>query len=89
MPISSTACSIAAWTRSRRPSSPRLLPLNGVLQVEKTIPQPMIADLAHRGHEIQLQDVPLGGCQAIWIDHQRGVLIGGSEPRKDGLALGY
>src|SRR6202035_4840660 len=68
---------------------PRILPLNGVLQVERANPEPVIADLAHRGHEIQMQDVPLGGCQAIWIDHERGVLIGGSEPRKDGLALGY
>jgi gamma-glutamyltranspeptidase/glutathione hydrolase len=68
---------------------PRILPLNGVLQVERANPEPVVADLAHRGHEILMLEVPLGGCQAIWIDHQRGVLIGGSEPRKDGLALGY
>ena len=69
--------------------APRILALNGVLQVEPTLAEPIVADLARRGHDIAVQDVPLGGCQAIWIDHQRGVLIGGSEPRKDGLALGY
>src|SRR5271169_1818082 len=68
---------------------PRILPLNGILQVERANPEPVIEELARRGHEIAMQDVPLGGCQAIWIDHERGVLIGGSEPRKDGLALGY
>jgi gamma-glutamyltranspeptidase/glutathione hydrolase len=68
---------------------PRILPLNGVLQVERANPEPIVVELARRGHEIAMQDVPLGGCQAIWIDHERGVLIGGSEPRKDGLALGY
>jgi gamma-glutamyltranspeptidase / glutathione hydrolase len=68
---------------------PRILALNGVLQVEQAVPEPIVADLARRGHEIAVQEVPLGGCQAIWIDHRRGVLIGGSEPRKDGLALGY
>jgi gamma-glutamyltranspeptidase/glutathione hydrolase len=68
---------------------PRILPLNGVLQVERANPQPVVAELAHRGHEILMLEVPLGGCQAIWIDHERGALIGGSDPRKDGLALGY
>ena len=68
---------------------PRILPLHGVLQVERVVPAPIVADLAQRGHEIAVQAVPLGGAQAIWIDHERGVLIGGSEPRKDGLALGY
>jgi gamma-glutamyltranspeptidase/glutathione hydrolase len=68
---------------------PRILPFDGMLQVERANPEPVIAELAHRGHEILRLEVPLGGCQAIWIDHDRGVLIGGSDPRKDGLALGY
>ncbi len=68
---------------------PRILALNNVLQVERALPQAIVADLARRGHRIAVQEVPLGGCQAIWIDHHRGVLIGGSEPRKDGIALGY
>jgi gamma-glutamyltranspeptidase/glutathione hydrolase len=68
---------------------PRLLALNGVLEVERAVPAPIVAELARRGHEIVTREVPLGGCQAIWIDRDHGVLIGGSEPRKDGLALGY
>jgi gamma-glutamyltranspeptidase/glutathione hydrolase len=68
---------------------PRILPLGGVLHVERANPEPIVAELARREHEIVMQDVPLGGCQAIWIDHERGVLTGGSDPRKDGLALGY
>jgi gamma-glutamyltranspeptidase / glutathione hydrolase len=69
--------------------APRTFAFRGKLQAERANPEPIVADLARRGHEIDMRNVPLGGCQAIWIDHQRGVLIGGSDPRKDGLALGY
>ena len=31
---------------------------------------------------------PIGGCQAIRIERERGVLLGASDHRKDVLALG-
>ena len=69
--------------------APRVFAFRGKLRVEQGVPDSIVADLARRGHDIDVAKVPLGGCQAIWMDHQRDVLIGGSEPRKDGLALGY
>jgi gamma-glutamyltranspeptidase/glutathione hydrolase len=69
--------------------APRTFAFRNKLRVEKTVPEPIVADLARRGHDVDVAKVPLGGCQAIWMDQERGVLIGGSEPRKDGLALGY
>jgi gamma-glutamyltranspeptidase/glutathione hydrolase len=69
--------------------APRSFAFRGRLRVESTIAEPIVADLARRGHEIDVMKVPVGGCQAIWMDYERGVLIAGSEPRKDGLALGY
>jgi len=69
--------------------APRSFAFRGKLQVEKANPQPIVDDLARRGHQIDVRNVPIGGCQAIWMDHERGCLIGGSDPRKDGLALGY
>jgi gamma-glutamyltranspeptidase/glutathione hydrolase len=68
---------------------PRLLPLHGKLQVERGIPQEVVDRLARLGHDPELVERPHGGGQAIWIDRDRGCLIAGSEPRKDGLALGY
>jgi gamma-glutamyltranspeptidase/glutathione hydrolase len=59
------------------------------VEVETGTPAATIAGLKARGHDVTFAATPWGGAQTIKIDWQRGVLIAGSEPRKDGLALGY
>ena len=58
-------------------------------EVERGVPAATVAGLKARGHNVALRPLPRGGGQAIVIDWERGVLIGGSDPRKDGCALGY
>jgi gamma-glutamyltranspeptidase/glutathione hydrolase len=69
--------------------APRLFPWAGEVQAEHGIPPATLDVLARLGHTPTLIDKPHGGGQAIWIDHERGALIGASDPRKDGCALGY
>jgi gamma-glutamyltranspeptidase/glutathione hydrolase len=57
--------------------------------VERATPIATIEGLKARGHEVVFPPTAWGGAQTIKIDWDRGVLIGGSEPRKDGCALGY
>ena len=59
------------------------------VQVERGIPGQVIDRLNRLGHDCELVDKPHGGGQAIFIDREKGCLVGGSDPRKDGCALGY
>jgi gamma-glutamyltranspeptidase/glutathione hydrolase len=58
-------------------------------EVENGIPAATVQGLRARGHTVVPRPTPLGGGQAIAIDWRRGVLIGGSDARKDGCALGF
>ena len=69
--------------------APRSFATEGKLQVEPTASAETIAERGRRGHDVEIQATPIGGCQAILIDEARGALYGASDHRKDGLALGY
>lgn len=70
---------------------PRFFPLaaSNRVEMEGAIPQETLQALERMGHQPVPPKRPIGGSQAIWIDHERGVLVGASDPRKDGCALGY
>lgn len=69
--------------------APRVFPLGDVVEVERSVPAEVLRCLAGKGHTLRLAEDPLGGAQAIRIDHARGTLIGASDPRKDGCVAGY
>lgn len=68
--------------------APRSFDFDGVLSLETTFGKNIGEELAARGHNVSWSESALGGCQAIWIDHERGALLGASDHRKDGVALG-
>ncbi|MSP82097.1 MAG: gamma-glutamyltransferase [Alphaproteobacteria bacterium] len=69
--------------------SPRVFHDGTGVIAETGVSDETVAGLARRGHGVARAGEPLGGGQAIQIDWTRGVLTGGSDPRKDGCALGY
>jgi gamma-glutamyltranspeptidase/glutathione hydrolase len=69
--------------------APRSFSDAGDMKVERGYSDAVRADLADRGHAVSIPETPIGGAQAIRIHHAAGVLEGASDPRKDGIALGY
>ncbi len=68
--------------------APRSFTDQGTMNVERGYSDKVRAELAEKGHKVAIPDGPIGGGQAILI-REDGVLEGGSDPRKDGCALGY
>ncbi|MBC7325255.1 MAG: gamma-glutamyltransferase, partial [Moorella sp. (in: Bacteria)] len=63
-----------------------------VLSMENRFEPGVIKALQQRGHQVRLLPAladAAGHAQGIVIDHQRGVLMGGADPRGDGYALGW
>jgi gamma-glutamyltranspeptidase / glutathione hydrolase len=75
--------------------APRYRILGGrLVALERAIPHEVRGALEAMGHALLPYGeippgTPYGGGQAILIDHERGVLQGGSDHRKDGCAIGY
>ncbi|MFN3686689.1 gamma-glutamyltransferase family protein [Salinarimonas sp.] len=68
--------------------APRLFGYGGRTEVERGVDAETIAHLHAGGSNPQTVAAPIGGAQAILIDRARGILVGASDPRKDGCALG-
>jgi gamma-glutamyltranspeptidase/glutathione hydrolase len=58
------------------------------ISLERGISTSVANALQRRGHPL-IDDLGFGGFQGVLIDQDTGILMGGSDPRKDGLALGF
>jgi len=67
---------------------PRCFAEAGVLTLERGYADSVAQALADKGHRIARADTPIGGGQAIRL-RDDGMIEGASDPRKDGIALGY
>lgn len=68
--------------------APRAFAEAGEVKVERGYSPEMRSAMEGKGHKLMTPVQPIGGAQAIRI-HPDGLLEGGSDPRKDGIALGY
>ncbi len=62
----------------------------GTVALEWGVADEVVAELERRGHTVRrVGGGSVGGYQAILINPMTGMLHGGSDPRKDGMAIGY
>ncbi len=59
-----------------------------LLEIEADTPADVIAALRKRGHDVRVVDEISTGVEAIAVDPKTGLMTGGADPRRDGLALG-
>lgn len=61
------------------------------VHVESTVPVDTVRQLLRLGHQVHVEADwgMFGGGQMIWRDPDTGVLIGGTEPRKDGIVAAW
>jgi gamma-glutamyltranspeptidase/glutathione hydrolase len=76
-------------TGSATPTGRPMAANGGTVQAEPGIPEAVIQELTRRGHQVRRVNRNGGGYQGILIHPATGMLHGGSEPRKDGMAMGY
>jgi gamma-glutamyltranspeptidase/glutathione hydrolase len=71
----------------------RFMVFEDAVFLEEGLATEVVRELQSRGHRVSVVSgyprVGMGGAQVIQRDRDTGVLWGGSEPRKDGCALGW
>lgn len=78
------------YGRPSIPGRPEVTSHDSVV-VESRMPEEIVAGLESRGHRVATigpYDNAMGHAHAIVIDHERGTLAGGGDPRADSMALG-
>jgi len=75
-------------TGSSEPDFGRMVD-GGQVHLESGVSAETVRGLMEKGHRIVGDNGGYGGYQGIWNDYSRGILIGASESRKDGCAIGY
>jgi gamma-glutamyltranspeptidase / glutathione hydrolase len=68
---------------------PRIFADTDEVKIERGFEMSVLDKLAAIGHRIVPAPLPLGSVQIIKINWQTGVLVGGSDGRTDGCAIGY